>query len=123
MSNNRRRNRNNSFSILPLVPWMVIALLLSCAGLGYVVLKNKQHQLGQEMRQVEKKIRNERAVNEVLMTQISRLSSRSALQARLHGATLALKPIQDHSIARLFPPEVDNASRILRTAANEAQSR
>lgn len=113
---NRSRSKN-SFPLRPLIPWMVLALLLLVAGLGFVVVKNQQHQIGQAIRQVERGIRDERAVNEVLVAQISRLSSRGELQRRVQEGLVALAPIQDHAIARLFPPTFDEEDQILRTAS------
>lgn len=113
-----RRRQANEIHITPLAKWLVLALLVGASGLMFVYIKNQQHALGEQTRQVERQIREMKAQNEVLLARISMLSSRTALQRKLEQGLLALTPIQDHCIARLSPPTAAEDDGLLRTAAN-----
>lgn len=118
--NSERSRRLNPLDIAPLFRWLLMALAIGVCGLMFVYVKNQQHQLGQATRDVERLIREERALNEVLLARISALSSRTELLRKLQQGAIALQPIQDHAIARLTPPMMAEADKILRTAANES---
>ncbi len=115
---NRRRHAN-PIQIAPLFGWLAFAAIIAACGLLYVYVKNQQHALGGQKREVEKAIAEVRAHNEVLLARISALSSRLALQRKLDQGLIALMPIQDASIARLSPPVSVGRDKMLRTAANE----
>lgn len=111
------RNQANPLDFGPLVRCLLFALIVGAAGLLYVYIKNQQHQLGQATREVERLIREERALNEVLLARITALSSRTELMRKLQLGTIALLPIQDHAIARLVPPTMADSDSIARTAS------
>ena len=113
------RQHVNPIHIAPLFKWLMIALLVGSAGLGFVYVKNQQHLLGSQTREVEGKIREMRAYNEVLLARISALTSRSALQRKLDTGMIAMTTIKDTSIARLTPPGNADRDGGMRTAANE----
>lgn len=113
------RTQVNPIHIPSLVRWLLLAAALGACGLLFVYVKNQQHSLGEQTRQIERQIREVKALNEVLLARISTLSSRAELQRKLEQKVIALMPIQDHSIARLIPPATAGADGVLRTAANE----
>ena len=117
------RRQANPLDLGPLVRSLLLALAVGVAGLLYVYIKNQQHQLGQATREVERLIREERALNEVLLARITALSSRTELMRKLQLGTIALLPIQDHAIARLVPPTLSSGDEIARTASAELMTR
>lgn len=118
LSQNSRRHVN-PIHIAPLFKWLTLALFLAVAGLMFVYVKNQQHFLGSQTREVEGKIREMRAYNEVLLARISALSSRAELQRKLDRGLISLTAIRDTSIARLTPPGSAERDGAIRTAANE----
>lgn len=114
-----RRNQVNPIHLAPLARWLFLAIVVGACGLLFVYVKNQQHAIGEQTRQVEREIRETRALNEVLLARISSLSSRTELQRKIGYQLIALQSIQDHSIARLTPPATAIDDGILRTAANE----
>ncbi len=114
-----RRKQVNPVHFSSLVRWMVIALLCGSAGLLYVYIKNQQFALGEEIRQVERRIKEIRSSNEVLLVRVTELSSRRALQQRIAEGFISVKPISDIAIARLTPPPEAGRDDVLRTAFNE----
>ncbi len=113
------RRHVNPIHIAPLFKWLLFALMVGAAGLMFVYVKNQQHMLGSQTREVEGKIREVRACNEVLLARISALSSRAELQRKLDRGVISLQAIQDTSIARLTPPANAERDGAIRTAANE----
>ena len=113
------RKYANPIQIAPLFRWLMLAAFVACCGLLFVFIKNQQHFLGEQTREVERQIRDVRAQNEVLLARISALSSRAELQRKLNQGLIALQPIQDHAIARIGQPVTAERDGVLRTAANE----
>jgi len=118
-----RRAQVNPIHVASLVRWLMLAVAFSVCGLLFVYVKNQQHSLGEQTREVESQIREMRSHNEVLLARISTLSSRAELQRKLEQKMLVLQSIQDHSIARLVPPVTAEGDGLLRTAANERSDR
>jgi len=119
LSTSPSRQHVNPIHIAPLFKWLTLALFMGAAGLMFVYVKNQQHLLGSRTREVEKRIVEMKAYNEVLLARISSLSSRAELQRKLDSGMIALRPIQDTSIARLTPPANAERDGAIRTAANE----
>lgn len=113
------RRHVNEIHIAPLFKWLTLALLVGVCGLAFVYVKNQQHMLGSRTREVEAKIREVRAYNEVLLARISALSSRAELQRKLDRKMIALEPISDTAIARLTPPAVAERDGAVRTASSK----
>jgi hypothetical protein len=113
-----RRNQVNPLHLAPLARWLLLAVVVGACGLLFVYVKNQQHAIGEQTRQVEREIREARSHNEVLLARISALSSRAELQRKIGRHVIALRPIQDHRIARLIPPATAIEDGILRTVAN-----
>jgi len=114
-----RSTHVNQIHLASLARWLLLAFAFSACGLLFVFVKNQQHTLGEQARQVERQIREVRAHNEVLLARISTLSSRAELQRKLEQKIIVLQPIQDPSIARLVPPAKAGSDGVPRTAANE----
>jgi hypothetical protein len=109
----------NPIHIAPLFKWLILASFVASCGLLFVSIKNQQHFLGEQTREIERQVRDVRARNEVLLARISTLSSRAELQRKLNQGLIALQPIQDHCIARIGQPVTAAQDGVLRTAANE----
>lgn len=114
-----RRTKANEIHIAPLLKWLLLAFFISSCGLIFVYVKNQQHFLGGQTREIERDIREARAHNELLVARISSLSSRAELRRKLDQGLIALRPIQDNSIARMMPPATAEPDTLVRTAANE----
>ncbi len=118
MNTNRRRQVNPvQFSLL--CRCLIVALCIGAGGLFFVYIKNQQFALAEQIRQVERRIKEVRASNEVLLARVTELSSRRALQQRIAEGFISVKPISDIAIARLTPPAEAGRDGVLRTAFNE----
>ena len=117
MSNLRRKQTTNRVEIKPLVFWLLAATFATLSGLGFVHIKNQQHLIGNQTRDVERQIAELRGVNQVLVAQITKLTSRSSLQRRLSDGFIAMVPIRDHAIARLTDPVTNSGGTIQGTAS------
>ena len=110
----------NSIGLSHLCLILITLLFFGSAGIGFVFLKNKQHVLGEEVRSVERSIREYHARNQALESLITRKTSRHALRQRLEIGSIALVPIQDQAIARLTPAVASPINDgVLRTASNQ----
>ena len=96
----------------------VVTILLA-VGLGFVYIKNQQFAIGEQIRQTERKIQQLRAENDVLLANVTELTSRPALQARVKSGYIAVVNITSDKIARLTPPVQATEVGTLRTAFNE----
>lgn len=114
-----RKKQINPVHFSSLVRWFVISLMVGAGGLFFVYIKNQQFALGDQIRIVERKIRDVRAENEVLLARITELSSRRMLQQRIAEGFIKMQPIQDNVIARLTLPTSASDDGVLRTAFNE----
>jgi hypothetical protein len=114
-----RHRHPNPIHIAPLFRWILVLLALAGYGLLFVYVKNQQHQIGEATRVIERRIAEERVVNEVLLARITALSSRAELQRKLQQGAIDLQPIRDNCIARLSVPHTESGGAILRTASNE----
>ena len=117
--NTNRRKQVNPVQLSSLIRWLLVAAFIGASGLFFVYIKNQQHALAEETRQVEKGIKNVRSQNETLLARVTELSSRRVLQQRITEGFISMKPIQDNVIARLMPPAQAQADGVLRTAFNE----
>ena len=113
-----RRKQVNPVHMSTVIQYLVAAVILAGAGLFYVHIKNQQFALGDEIRKVERRIREVRAGNEVLLARVTELSSRQALQKRIAEGFIKVQPIEGNVISRLVPPTVDRQDGLLRTAYN-----
>lgn len=105
MSRNRRRHQN-ALPISLITLWIVVGVLVSVAGLRYVALKNQRHAVGRQIAELEGQLTDYETRNEVVRTQISMLSSTSALQRRKAEGFIKLTEIQDNRIVRVTNREV-----------------
>ena len=113
-----RRKQVNPVHMSTVIQYTVAAVVLAVAGLFYVHIKNQQFALGDEIRKVERRIREVRAGNEVLLARVTELSSRQALQKRIAEGIIKVQPIEGNVIARLVPPTMARQDGLLRTAYN-----
>lgn len=115
--NTRRSQQTNPIQVRTIVRWVTVALLLGMTGLTYVYIKNQQHALGSQTREVERLLRETRAFNQALGAQITSMTSRAALQQKLAEGRIALVPVQSVSIARLGVPVLESEGSALGPAA------
>ncbi len=113
-----RRKQVNPVHMSTVFQYLVAAIILAGAGLFYVHIKNQQFALGDEIRKVERKVREVRAANEVLLARVTELSSRQALQRRIAEGFIKVQPIEGSMIARLVPPAIAAQDGVARTAYN-----
>ena len=97
--------RTNRLYLLPLIRWVVIAAFLSAAGLSYVYMKNQLNSSGHQREALERNLHELIIQNNVLETQISRLTSRTALQRQLDTGFIKLVPISTQAIVHVRPPD------------------
>ena len=115
--------RTNPIQIAKALKYIAFAVITGSLGLSYVYLKNQQFALADEIRLTEKRIKQVRAENEVLLAKTTELSSRRALQHRMTSGSLHVVQISGDKIARLTPASPAMEDGVLRTASNERAAR
>jgi hypothetical protein len=105
-----------TFDLGVIVNCVLCALLLSTAGVGFVHIKNQQHAIGSLTREAEQNLREIRAYNKVLRTEINRLSSHARISSTVSQGLVALVPISGSALARLGQPVLEMETAQLRTA-------
>jgi len=100
MSKNRRKNAN-TVRVATFFWWLMVFVGLSVLGLSYVSIKNQTIAFGEERRLLERKLRNLTDQNRALGSQVTALTSRSALQKQLHSGFIQLVEIDPIQIVRL----------------------
>jgi len=101
----------------------VIVFLIGLCGLFFVYLKNQQHAVGNQSRQIEASIQEEEVRDEALKAKITSMTSRGALQRRLDEGYLTLEAIRDTAIARVTPPSPAEVDGVMRTASRDPENR
>ena len=117
------QTRSNPIQIAKALNYIAFAFITGSLGLSYVYLKNQQFALAEEIRITEKRIKQVRAENEVLLAKTTELSSRRALQQRMTSGSLRVVQISGDKIARLTPASAAMEDGVLRTASNERAAR
>jgi cell division protein FtsL len=117
------QTRTNPIQIAKALKYIAFAFITGSLGLSYVYLKNQQFALAEEIRITEKRIKQVRAENEVLLAKTTELSSRRALQQRMTSGSLSVVQISGDKIARLTPASAAMEDGVLRTASNERAAR
>ena len=92
--NPNSRRRTNRLHFATLLRGVIIAAFLGVAGLSYVYLKNQLHVSGAQRKGLEQELNELISENNVMEAQVSRLTSRTALQRRLDEGFIKLVP--DH---------------------------
>ena len=101
-----RHQHANRVPLAALFRWIVAAVFLCGAGLGYVYFKNQMHATGNEIRNLESQLNTLRTQDDTVRAQIDRLSSHAYLQRRLAEGFIQLTPIRDDRIVRLHAPQL-----------------
>lgn len=96
---------------------VLVALALGAAGVGFVFIKNQQHALGMQVRELEREIRELQATHQVLVSDVTRLTSHARLADSVSEGALALVAISDQFVARLTPPTIVSGSGEFRAAS------
>jgi cell division protein FtsB len=121
--NGNRRRPTNSIEVNVLARWLVAVFFIGLGGLFFVYLKNQQHAVGDQARQVESALSEIEAKNDALKARITAMTSRSALQRRVDEGYIRLEPIRDTAIARLTPAQPAESDGVLRTASSDPEGR
>ena len=121
MKGNRRR-ATNTIEVDFVARMLVLCFLIGMAALFFVYLKNQQHAVGDQSRQVEAQIREFDARRQALDSRITALTSRGYLQRKLDEGYLRLEPIRDTAVARITPAVSAEPDGLLRTASRDAGS-
>lgn len=100
MNLNSKRSKNH-FQFAALLRGLIVTAFLAVAGLSYVYLKNQLHVSGMQRKGLEQELNELIAENNVMEAQISRLTSRTALQRRLDEGFIKLVPINPQSVVRV----------------------
>jgi hypothetical protein len=105
MSRNRRKNAN-TVRVATFVWWLMVFVGLSVLGLSYVSIKNQAIAFGDQRRGLERQLRDLVEQNRALGSQVTALTSRSALQKQLSSGFIKLIEIDPTHIVRLH--SIDN---------------
>ena len=100
MYRNRRKNVN-TVRVATFFWWLVVFMGLSVLGLSYVSIKNQTIAFADQRRVLERQLRDLVEQNRALGSQVTALTSRSALQKQLHSGFIKLVEIDPMQIVRL----------------------
>lgn len=118
MSVNKRRHAN-AVPIASFVTWVVMALFVCGAGIGYVWCKNQLHTTGATIKSLERELIDLRNKNEVSRAHIAQLSSTKALQDRFDTGFIKLTKITDDRIVSVRSQAVGGAESEIRAVSNQ----
>ena len=120
MSSNRRRNAN----LLPVAKILLIGMLILTVGGGdiyYVNAKNEVHRNGQRKKELERELLSLATREEVVISQIAKLSSFDSLrrrQSQEREAFAKLIPVTDSMVVRLQDQSPAPGESQVRTVSN-----
>jgi len=115
--NTYKNSPTSQIEIGLIVRLVLFAVLLSATGVGYVFVKNQQHALGSQTREIEGQLRELQAYNQVLRSEISTLTSHASITESVSLGRVALIAISDQYVARLTPPTIDGGTLEFQTAS------
>ena len=116
---NRSRRRNcNTVNAASLARWIVMTAFLALAGLAYVYLTLQLYHLGERRKAVETELADLHTKNDAAASQITMLTSRTALQRRLKDGYLKMVPVSDSKIVRLTIPARSTNEEAVQPVAN-----
>ena len=95
------KRQTNRLQFAALLRGVIITAFLGVAGLSYVYLKNQLHVCGTQRKGLEQELNELISENNVMEAQISRLTSRAALQRRLDEGFVKLVPITSQALVRV----------------------
>ncbi|MFV0415525.1 MAG: hypothetical protein ACK5NG_04080 [Chthoniobacterales bacterium] len=117
---NTRRNTTNPIECTRIVSSALAFILLTVGALGYVFLKNQQHSLGTKISKLETEISEIRSYNQGLQANVTRMTSRAAIQDKMHQGLIAMTPISGNNIARFDAPVLYVDAAEFRNASAQA---
>ena len=118
MARNQRRHAN-AIPVAQFATWIVIAVFVCGAGLGYVWCKNQLYTTGAQIKNLEREVTELRSRNEVARSKIAQLSSTSKLQERYDSGFIKLTAITNDRIVLVPASRPPSGSNELRAVANE----
>ena len=101
---------------------MIVTAFLGSAGLSYVYLKNQLHVSGAVRRGLEQELNELISENNVMEAQISKLTSRTALQRQLDEGFIKLVPITSQSIVRVHSQDSGRWAADVGRSGNQLQT-
>ncbi|MBU6182520.1 MAG: hypothetical protein KGR46_06895 [Verrucomicrobia bacterium] len=116
LAQNTENTESNPIHIRKLLQLGLLVFTAAGIALAYVYVKMHQHTLGKEIRITEQRVKEVRAENEVLLAEITKMTSPRELRRLVAEGSIQLVEIRADSIARLTPPEQATEDGILRTA-------
>ena len=105
--NSNSKRRTNRLQFAALLRGVIITVFLAVAGLSYVYLKNQLHVCGSQRKDLEQELNELISENNVLDAQISRLTSRAALQRRMDDGFIKLVPITGQALVRVHTQDTN----------------
>ena len=116
------KRRTNRLCFASLLRGLIVTAFLGAAGLSYVYLKNQLHVSGTQRKGLEQELSELISENNVMEAQISRLTSRTALQRRLDEGFIKLVPITSQAIVRVRSQESGRWAADSTTNGNQLQT-
>ena len=116
------KRQTNRLQFAGLARGLIVTVFLGTAGLSYVYLKNQLHASGATQKGLEQELNELISENNVMEAQISKLTSRTALQRRLDDGFIKLVPITSQSIVRLHSQEGRRWASDGGTSGNQLQT-
>lgn len=95
------KRQTNRLQFAALLRGVIITAFLGVAGLSYVYLKNQLYVCCTQRKVLEQELTELISENNVMEAQISRLTSRAALQRRLDEGFVKLVPINGQALVRV----------------------
>lgn len=128
--NSNFKRQTNRLQFAALLRGIIITVFLGVAGLSYVYLKNQLHVCGAQRKGLEQELNELISENNVMEAQISRLTSRAALQRRLDEGFIKLVPITGQALVRVHTQESNRwvaddhrADNLIQTISHEQTAR
>jgi hypothetical protein len=87
-----RRSQAGAVRLVPALKAFLLCLLLGGSGVGYVLQKNKLHELGREIARKELQLERLRAENRIRANQLANLLLPQRLAQRVRDQNLGLVP-------------------------------
>ncbi|MFV0337673.1 MAG: hypothetical protein ACK5LK_05450 [Chthoniobacterales bacterium] len=101
---NTRRNTTNPIESSRIIPFILIVAFVTVAAFSYVFQINRQHSLGSKISQIESELSEISSFNQGLQATVTSLTSRAAIQNKMHAGLIAMTPINGNNIARFGAP-------------------
>ena len=106
MARNNKRNQSGAVKLVPALKAFLLCLLLGGSAVGYVLQKNKIHELGRQIEVREKRLERLKWENKVRANQLAELQMPQRLLERAREQKLGLLPPLPGQMVWLIEPPV-----------------